>query len=90
MTIANTCVFTNKSLQSVGIKDRIRDQVSGSIPAGAITFFLIKSVLTTYISKGGISDLREREREREFANFTRFLSTHFRCIRLLDLGIARK
>ena len=33
---------------------------------------------------------REREREREFANFTRFLSIHFRCIRLLDLGIARE
>ena len=63
MTIANTCVFTNKSLQSVGIKDQIRNQVSRSIPTSAITFFPIKSVLTTYSSKGGIY-LRERERER--------------------------
>ena len=83
MTIANTCVFTNKPHNLyVGIKNQIRDQVSRSIPAGAITFFPMKSVLTTYSSKGGISYLREREIERE--------STHFRCIRLLDLGIARE
>ena len=55
---------------------RIRDQVSRSIPAGAITFFPIKSVPTTCSLKGDISYLhkgkkkehsgeRERERERE-------------------------
>ena len=63
MTIANyTCVFTNKSLQSVGIKSAIRSR----IPAGAITFFKIKSVLTTYSSKGGISYLHE-DKEKEHA-----------------------
>ena len=51
----------------------VRDQVLHSISVDAITFFPIKSVPTTYSSKGDISYLheatkkhsRERERERE-------------------------
>ena len=63
--------------------------------------FPMKSVQTTYSSKGDVSYLyegktkelsreREREREREFAKLVRFWLVRFRYIRLWDLVIPRK